>query len=78
MAGRLPAYYRHRGLADTAQLGQKCDQVRIGLTVHRRGGNPDLEGLTMHPADFILAGAGLDVDIEEQVVTLPGIPTGHA
>ena len=77
VTGRLSAGYDYRGFADAAQPGEKGGQVRVGPAVHRRGGDPDLEAVAMHTTDCILAGSGLDVDVEEQVVTLPGIPSGH-
>ena len=78
VAGRLSACYCHGGFTDMALLGQERYQMRVGLAIHRWGGDPDFEGLAMHPADLVLFRTGLDAHAEEQVRALPGIPTRHA
>lgn len=76
--GGFPADQRHCGFAEIALFCQKRDQVCVGLAIHRGGGNPDFEGISIDPADFVQTGAGLDMDIDQQVITLPVIPAGHA
>lgn len=76
--GGFPTYHCYRGFTELALFGQKCDQVGIGLAVHRWRGNPDFERAAMDSANFVPAGTGLDADVNQQIITLPVVPGGHA
>lgn len=50
---------------DTEALGQELDEVLIGLAINRRCRDTDLEAVVAVGADdLILAGAGLDANVQ--------------
>ena len=64
-------------LRDIKQVGQKTDQVFIGLAVYGWGSDPDFQTLTVGAVKCIPAGLWLDMDGENQVVAVPPVPGGR-
>lgn len=48
----------------------------IGFAIHWWGTDPDFQAVVMWPYNFILAGTGLKVDLQHEVITLP-LEKGH-
>ncbi len=72
--GLFPADQFDPGLGDMEKLGQKAAQMGVGLALHWRGGEPDLEVIAGGLADGVSAGARLHPQAELQVVAVPAIP----
>jgi len=61
-------------LADPELTGYKCNQVLIGFAVDRRGLDAQLQAVAMQSRPFILAGLGLNMEIQGQNPMFPKIP----
>jgi|GEM_PF-6925833 len=62
-------------LADSELIGYKGNQVLIGFAVDRRGLDSQLQAVAMQSRPFILAGLGLNMEIQGQNPMFPAIPT---
>ena len=45
----------------------------VGLALHRRCGEADLQALAVQPGELVAARLGLQVAIEEQVLAVPAV-----
>ena len=50
--------------ADAKLIGYECNQVLVGFAVDRRGFVSQLQSLAVQPRSFILAGFGLNMEIQ--------------
>ena len=75
MRRRLPiefaAFQAHLALGHAERLGQEGQQMGVGLAIDRRGGETDLQPLTMQPGELVLARLGLQATVEDQVLAVP-------
>ncbi len=72
-----PGFSRYQGagrLADPKLSGYKRYQMLIGFAVDRRRLDSKLQPLAMQAGPFILAGFGLNMEIQYQNPMLPMIP----
>jgi len=68
----LAAEQRYCRALYAAGPGQKLQQVIIGLAIDGRGGNADFEpAIGLYGDDFIATGAGLQTDVQNQIIILP-------
>ncbi len=61
-------------LADSELSGYKANQVLIGFAVDRRRLDPELQTVAVQANPFILAGFGLNMEVQRQNPLLPKIP----
>ena len=47
--------------------------MSVGLALHRWRGEADFQPLTVQPGEFVLAGLGLQVTVENQVLAVPTV-----
>ena len=59
---------------NTKMPGKEADQVAIGLAVDGRRGQPDLQTLAMGAIQGVCLGAGLDMNGQQQVFSIPLVP----
>jgi len=59
---------------NTKMPGKEADQVAIGLAVDGRRGQPDLQTLAMGAIQGVCRGAGLDMNGQQQVFSIPLVP----
>lgn len=64
----------HRASRQAQAGGDECHQRLIGLAIHRRRGDANLEGVAMQADDPALLRAGLDVQTEQPAVGSLAIP----
>jgi len=65
----------HIGLRQVELLRQKRRQISIRLTRNRRRRYADLYATVVKVSDFIPFSPGLDVDIEQEILARPVIPS---
>ena len=71
MAAQLALFNTDLTFGDFKLFGEKFHQVRIRLTVNRRGGDGDFQFVAMQTDQAVTAGFGLDNQPQNQVVRLP-------
>ena len=69
---RVAAQQTHGALGDAQPLGEVLDQRRVGLAVHRRRGQGDLEPVAVNADDGSPLGARLRVHCDDGGVVLAG------
>ncbi|MNW08695.1 hypothetical protein D3C71_2055290 [compost metagenome] len=69
------AFQADLALAHGKGVGEKGQQLGVGLTVDWRRGEADLQPLTVQPGELVATGFGLQVAIEDQVLAVPAIET---
>src|SRR5690606_26053320 len=74
---QLAAFQAHLAFRHAEGLGQKGQQVGVGLALHRRRGEADLQAVAVQAGEFVLAGLGLQVAGEDQVLAIPAVPVRH-
>lgn len=69
-------------LGNFKQLAKPLEQVVIRLTIYRRGGDTQLEPITVQACNLIAGGFGLQLTAKNQVFALPAImylrQSGHS
>src|SRR3990167_916597 len=71
----LAAFQADLALAHGKGVGEKGQQPGVGLAVDWRRGEADLQPLTVQPGELVATGLGLQVALEDQVLTVPAIET---
>src|SRR3990167_8998222 len=71
----LAAFQADLALAHGKGVGEKGQQLGVGLAVDWRGGEADLQPFTVQPGELVATGFGLQVAIEDQVLAVPAIET---
>jgi len=61
-------------LADSKLSGHECNQVLIGFAVDRWRLDPQLQPVAVQANPLVLAGFGLDMEVQRQNPLLPKIP----
>jgi hypothetical protein len=67
-------YQRAGRLADRKLIGDKCNQMLVGFAIDRRGLDSELQSFAVQSRPFILAGLGLDMEVQRQNSMLPMVP----
>jgi hypothetical protein len=62
------------GTGDAEAVCHKADQVLVGLAVHRRGCDADLELAAQGLAQLVSMGPRLDSDADQEIVAFPTEP----
>jgi hypothetical protein len=79
----LTGYKRERGFGQAKQFGKKGEHGPVGLAIHGRGGQTELEGIIVETGQFVSGGAGLDMETQNNCAiltdpqTIHGLPDGH-
>ena len=71
LAIEFAADQAHLALGNAERLGQEGHQVGVGFAFNRWGGEADFQAVTVQASKLIAAGLGLQVTVENQVVTVP-------
>lgn len=70
---QLAAFETHQALGHAEGLAEEGQQMGVGLALHRRCGEADLQALAVQPGELVAARLGLQVAIEEQVLAVPAV-----
>ena len=61
----LTGYKRERGFGQAKQFGKKGEHGPVGLAIHGRGGQTELEGISVETGQFISRCPGLHVQAKK-------------
>ncbi len=64
----------HVVFGDAKKSGYKGDEMFVGFSSHRGGGEPDLDVIADYPGHSIAAGAWLDLYLKNEIRTVPSEP----
>src|SRR5690606_15565453 len=71
---QLAAFQADLAFRHAEGLGQEGHEVGVRLAFHRRGGEADLQTVAVQAGKFVLAGLGLQVTGEDQILAVPAVP----